>query len=770
MEITFLGGASEVGASCHLLRIAGRTFLIDGGMRPAAREGQSRLPDLSLLDRHPPEAILITHAHIDHTGAMPLIASLFPHLPIYATEATKVLTEILLRDSVRIMEIEGLKPDGETPLYTADQVDAFLGRITPVGLDQSIQPLADAPDLLVTFLRAGHILGAAMLYITSPEGTVLHTGDISVTDQRTIKGLDLTSLPQADVMICEGTYGNRSHTNRKEEERKLAETVQATLEQGGRVLCPAFAVGRAQEIVLILKSYRASGHVSPVPIFLDGMVRSVCQAYQSQVHDLHPSLQRYLTNARRPLFTDPDLHLYAVRAHQRQALIASKKPAIVISSSGMLSGGASPLYAAEVATREKDCLLFTGYQDEEAPGAAFLAAKRGDTVKMGDKWVQLACRVERYNLSGHADAEQIVHTVTKVRPRTLILVHGAPEALEALANRFSRIEIEIPGPGETLVLTPTRVELPPLIEPPVLSEKSDVVPLPVTVDLPDPTVRDLWERARTQGPQRPWTVVELGKAYYGASYMPTLRSRVEVALKGAAPYFKLRTMGAQMIYLPRPQEEVEELHPLTMLTPGELVIVQGGKGTPHLGLVLAGPSNGQVALVSDQWKAGEKPLQMVQLVPGIERKQWLVLEHSEIKQQLQQWHKAIEQAWVDLFVLWTRQQGQPLTYEQLCQQTADETERLAYGIELLAKGAQLFKRQGGRWYPIGEEVVRKNVGFVQHLELLQAGAGAAVWLNGERWTLTGRSNWKLFEIRNHDGEVRHVRANLLSLYPSVEAS
>jgi len=109
-----------------------------------------------------------------------------------------------------------------------------------------------------------------------------------------------------------------------------------------------------------------------------------------------------------------------------------------------------------------------------------------------------------------------------------------------------------------------------------------------------------------------------------------------------------------------------------------------------------------------------------------------------------------------------RQQGQPLTYEQLCQQTTDETERLAYGLELLAKGAQLFKRQGGRWYPIEEAVVRKHVGFVQHLELLQAGEGAAVWFNGERWTLTGRSNWKFFEIRNHAGEVRNVRVNQVS--------
>ncbi|MBV9230007.1 MAG: MBL fold metallo-hydrolase, partial [Chloroflexi bacterium] len=449
MELTFLGGASEVGASCTLLEVAGHRLLIDGGMRPAAREGQPRLPDLAPLDSSPPEALLITHAHIDHTGALPLIASLFPTIPIYATESTRVLTELLLRDSVRIMEQEGLKPDGETPLYSEAQVDALLGRIHPVPFQQPFAPISAFPDLTVCYLPAGHILGAAMLFLQTPEGRILHTGDISVTDQRTIKGLDMHALPQADLMICEGTYGNRSHTHRKEEERKLAETVQAVIAQGGRILCPAFAVGRAQEVVLILKAYRSSGQVSPVPIYLDGMVRSVCAAYQMQSHDLHPNLQRHLTNSRRPLFADPDLHIFSVRGQDRSTLASKRIPMIVISSSGMLTGGASPLYAADITQHEQDCILFTGYQDEESPGAALLKAKQGDTVRIGDLTFALSCQVARYNLSGHADADQIVHTVTKVAPRRLILVHGTSESLKALAQRFPRLQVDIPYVGNT---------------------------------------------------------------------------------------------------------------------------------------------------------------------------------------------------------------------------------------------------------------------------------------------------------------------------------
>ena len=450
--IDILGGASEVGGSSMLLHVAGHRLLIDGGMRPAARDGQSRLPDLSLLEKLPPEALIITHAHIDHTGALPLIASLYPHIPIYATESTKLITEILLRDSVRIMEQEGLRPDGETPLYNADQVDALLGRIQLLGFKQPFVPIPEAPEIRAWYLRAGHILGAGMLYFSTPEGSILHTGDISVTDQRTIKGLEVQSLPHADIMICEGTYGNRAHSSRKDEERKFAEAVQATLARNGRVLCPAFAVGRAQEIVLILKSYRASGHISPVPIYLDGMVRSVCKAYQSQAHDLHPNLQRYLINARRPLFVDPDLHIFAVRGQERTTLVARKEPAIIISSSGMLTGGASPLYGAHIATREQDALLLTGYQDEESPGAALLRARPGLPLQIGSKTVVLSCKVEKYNLSGHADSDQISMVVMKVAPHRLILVHGAPDALEALKQRFIDMRVDIPVSGTTLTL------------------------------------------------------------------------------------------------------------------------------------------------------------------------------------------------------------------------------------------------------------------------------------------------------------------------------
>lgn len=780
MELVFLGGAREVGASCTLLEVAGHHILIDGGMRPAAKADQPRLPDLTTLDKTPPEALLITHAHIDHTGALPLIASLYPHIPIYATESTRVLAEILLRDSVRIMEQEGLAPDKETPLYNAEQVDALLGRITSVNFQQPFAPLPEVSSVYVRFLPAGHILGAAMLYIETPDGTLLHTGDISVTDQRTIKGLDMPTLPQADVMICEGTYGNRLHTNRKDEERKLAETVQQTLARGGRVLCPTFAIGRAQEVTLILKAYRASGKVSPVPIYLDGMVRSVCTAYQNQSHDLHPHLQRYLTNARRPLFADPDMHVFAVRSQDRAALLGKSTPMVVISSSGMLSGGASPLYAAEMAQREQDCIIFSGYQDEESPGSAMLNAQQGSRLPIGEQSVTVNCQVTRYNLSGHADAEQIAHAVARVNPKQLVLVHGAPDALETLGRRFSRLEVEIPAVGSRLTIKPYRSTI--SARPPRPSASSAPTTPARTSALPQPppsppTIHDLWTVAVKFGPTRPWTAVELGQHYYGTNYQPALRAQVELVLKEASPYFKQGRIGAQPTYLPRSASTTEQLRPISQLTAGEVVLVQGQKGTPQIALLLSAPREGTVSLVADQWKEGIRPMNLVQLFAGIRREDLLALPRHEIKQQLQEWRKALDDLWIDLFAWWDHCMGKAFTFASLYTQLESDDLRLAWGMELLAHGHELFVREGTTWTPFHTQRVLANPGFAHHLALVHAGAGTMIIVGGQRATLTGRSNWRQVEVCRIEGgkaeEIVRVRASHVQIperIPMEEAS
>jgi len=457
VEYIPLGGAGEVGASCGLLCIGDRRVLIDAGMRPAARAGQERLPALDRLTAAPPEAILVTHAHIDHTGALPLVSEMFPTAPIYCTETTLLLTRLLLADSVRVMETEHLTQEGETPLYTAEVVERTLARVRPVEWAQPVAPTPD-PAIMVRFLHAGHIAGAAMLLIDTPAGRVLHLGDYSVTAQRTLHGLDVQGLPQADAVITKGTYGDAIHANRKEQERALVATVARVVGRGGRALLPAFAVGRAQEVALILRAARTAGELPPAAIHLDGMVRGVCDLYQAQVHDLNPRLQNYVRNARRPLFADPSLAVYAVTAGRRRSLLDNPEAAIVISSSGMMTGGPAPLYARAFAVDERNAIVFSGYQDDESPGAALLRARQGTTVALGKEELTLHCAVERYSLSAHADAGQIEAAVARARPRVTVLVHGEPDTLRALARRVARYHphIAVNGEAVTLIDAPLR--------------------------------------------------------------------------------------------------------------------------------------------------------------------------------------------------------------------------------------------------------------------------------------------------------------------------
>ena len=455
MRFTFLGGASEVGASATLLEVAGKRILVDAGIRMG--KGGSPLPDLSLLQDQPLDAILLTHAHTDHIGALPLVHIGFPHVPILTTDPTKALCRVLMQDALKIMEGRWAQEE-EVPLYPVHAVEGMLGRMATV---PSGQPIVVAGDesLVATWIPSGHILGACSITLETPEGTVLFAGDYSLDKQQTVDGM---TLPQEtpDVMITESTYGNRFHANRDLEENRLVKRVAEVVGKGGKVLIPAFALGRAQEVVLLLLEAMRRRQIPRFPVYVDGMVRSMCRVYADHPQYLRESLRKSIAKSGNPFFFDGGA--VSVMANQREK-IAAGVPCAIVASSGMLTGGASMFYAERLSENPLNSIMMTGYQDEESPGHELL--RLADEVKAsGEGFMRMAgvtrrvtCQVEKYGLSAHADAGQMLGVVCRMAPKHVILVHGDAAARTALSTTFPpEMKVHLPANGDSIELAPFR--------------------------------------------------------------------------------------------------------------------------------------------------------------------------------------------------------------------------------------------------------------------------------------------------------------------------
>jgi Cft2 family RNA processing exonuclease len=420
-----------------------------------AKKGDE-LPSLYLIQEAGGiDAILLTHAHMDHSGALPAIYPCYPKIPIYMTQATLSLVTILLQDALKIMELESER-EGEIPLYPKQAVEMVLAATRPVPLNTHFELFNG--DLRVTFYAAGHILGAAAIFLESKEGSILVSGDISISDQITVSGMP-TPPVKPDIVVIESTYGGRKHPPRAEEERRLIQSAADVADKKGRILFPAFAVGRAQEVILILSRAIEQKKLPQIPIFVDGMVRQVCNLYRSYPELLTPWLQKRVAKLGNPFFYEggPVTPIWDPKIRKD---IVRESPAIFVSSSGMLAGGPSQFYAAKLAQQEKDFIAITGYQDEESPGRKIqeVATTGGGLLRLGQEIVELKCGVGTYGLSAHADSSEIVEILAALQPAHIVLVHGdrtARPELAHLINSRNNAQIHLPISGDSLLFSLT---------------------------------------------------------------------------------------------------------------------------------------------------------------------------------------------------------------------------------------------------------------------------------------------------------------------------
>ncbi len=382
MDIQFLGGAGEVGRSAILVN---DSLLLDYGMKTAT-------PPQFPVGTVEPEAVVASHGHLDHVGAIPSLLSGDRRPPIHWTPPTRELALTLARDT--------LKLHGGT--YDCPFTEVEVKRVTQVSETHGYGRPFEAAGHEVTFFDAGHIPGSAHVLVDDGETRLLYTGDFHTDDQRLVAGT--TARPEADVIICESTYSDVEHEARERIERQFAESVRTTLWEGGTVVVPAFAIGRTQEMLMVCEAY-------DIPCYVDGMGQQVTAMLRRQpgfVRDAE-ALGRAKSHAR----------FVTGRDGQRTRL--AEQSVAIITTSGMLSGGPAMSYIPEIRRNPTNKITLTGYQVEGTPGRDLLET---GSAEIDGRRMPVSAQVESYDFSAHADRDGLRSVLDAYRDATVLVNHG----------------------------------------------------------------------------------------------------------------------------------------------------------------------------------------------------------------------------------------------------------------------------------------------------------------------------------------------------------
>jgi len=466
MRLGFLGAAGEVTGSCTLVESGDTRFLVDCGMfqgGPEARTKNQRALNFG-FDVRKIDFVLLTHAHIDHSGLLPRLAMLGFRGPIYATLASIDLLEVLLPDSAHIQEKEaewqlrhrhrrGKTESGiPAPLYSVAQAISALGLLQPVAYGQTINP---AENVTVRFHDAGHILGSAWLEVTvSGEGKprkLVFSGDLGMPDRPVLRDPEKPSL-EADVLLIESTYGDRLHRSMPDTIDEIVDAFERTKAAGGNLIIPSFAVGRTQEIIYMLADLVRSKRLSPLKVYVDSPMANTA----TRITLAHPEL---LDGETRELIAWQQKHPekmkleFVADADASKALNNVRSGAVIISASGMCEAGRIKYHLRENLPRSECSILIAGFQAAGTLGRRLVDGAR--LVRIFGEPVPVRARIFTVGgLSAHADQAALLDWLGGFRkpPGSCYVVHGEAGAsanfAKAIQDRLAWSEVHLPMPGE----------------------------------------------------------------------------------------------------------------------------------------------------------------------------------------------------------------------------------------------------------------------------------------------------------------------------------
>lgn len=462
MDIGFHGAAGGVTGSCHLVRAGGRSLLLDCGMFQGRREEEAHNRDPFPFDAAALDAVVLSHAHIDHSGRLPILARRGFRGPVFATPATIDLARVLLRDAAHLQEADAERENRRRlragkgrvkPLFTAEDAEDTLRLFRPLDFDAPTEIL---PGVRATLLPAGHILGAASVVLDLEEDgrrrRLAFSGDLGQDDSCM---LPPPRAPEsADLVLLESTYGDRNHRARADTRREIAEVLDAAWEAGGNLLVPAFAIGRTQELLTLFAQHYEEWRLDRWLLFVDSPMAIQATAAHLRHHELFNDQARPLFDARSLRELLPNLRETA-GTDESMAINSIRRGALIIAGSGMCTGGRILHHLRHNLWRRECRVMIVGYQGEGTLGRRLVDGAERVTIHGDD--IRVAAGIHTVGgLSAHAGQDGLAawYGAIEGRPR-VALVHGEARGRDGLAARLQvefGVEADRPGAGERIEL------------------------------------------------------------------------------------------------------------------------------------------------------------------------------------------------------------------------------------------------------------------------------------------------------------------------------